>query len=417
MSTFRKVIARPGTYLAKNLTGGRTAKTLTKEDLQEIAKTGNEMLKSGHLIPAPYGHTDPKGVYPQPLFQQTADGKTELIDSQSNHSSRWDHAINAGFWTGFETDESGALVGTLEAEGDESNPETHAGRIGKTFKQTSALLASEWTDGKGIKFTNAPLHICLTNKAVEPDQKNFEPVKNDSTLAVAMTFSEDDLLNMSLDGQDTSTANDSSLPASASPEIINKIREALKSKLKVTLPDDTDGTNFLDRFLTVLTNLQDKEDGEDLFSEPKGTETLQSPTVMSTDSNPTTDKRSEVLLSTLVENKKSSFKQRIETLVSEGKIGRKYADSVLTPAIDAFTMSLDDITEDGTFKPNYIEMSLATLEEKDSLNTATETALPSGSEVPDEPANMGAADDEPNAADVDSLLDTIFPRSIYQPTS
>lgn len=404
MALFRKVIARPGTYLARGLDGKRLAKTLTAQELAEVCRTGNDMLAKGHLIPAPYGHTDKDGLYPVPLYAGS-DGAAE--------SPRWDHAVNAGFWKSFETDEQGALVGVLETD------EEHAKRIGNEYRQTSALLASSWTDGKGETFRNAPLHVCVTNKAVEPDQENFSllPSQKETLAEVAMAFSQDGYLGKLEEDQDSFVAmsEDSEVGevgevgnVALVPELIGKVKQELKTKLDLTLPDDTSPENFMDRFLTILLNLKPKEEGDDVLTEPKGTETLQSPTIMSQDPvSPAADSKTQVLLKSLTESRRSAYKTRMESLVKQGKIGRKYADEKLVPQIEAFAMSLDDVNEDFTFSKNHLEMALDILEENESLvGELKNQSEPAGADVPAEPEDMTGGE-ELTKESVNAILDEL----------
>jgi hypothetical protein len=394
MATFRKIIARPGTYLARNLSGERVAKTITTEDIKKIADSGNAMLAAGHLIPAPYGHTDKNGTYPLPL-------------SESDESPSWDHAVNAGFWKEFSIGDNGELVGTLEVDGDQEDPNSHAGRVGKTFRQTSALLAEKWVDGSGTTFNNAPLHVCLTNKAVERDQSNFEPVDAQSALACAFALSMGD----SVGGYEDNIPSSPEGPAE-SADAINKLKTELKSKLGISLPEDTNPTNFFDRLIAILTNLKPKEEEGDMFSEPKDSEELSAPSVMSNDIHKD-DPKMAFLLNNLVSSKKDSYKSRINELVKEGKVGRKYADDTLLPKVDAFSLSLDDINEEGNSEKNYIELALETLEAKESLTESTDTQEPSGSEVPEEPVDMSDTDQEPTMEEVNERLNQFFPSTIY----
>lgn len=172
--TFRKVIGRPGVVLPKNPLGKRKVKIVDKDYWKEVCKEANALLKDGNLIPAPLGHTDDNGVYPVPLVKGLNDS---LLDAKTGEPSRWDHAVNVGFWgteKPFEVDEkTGELVGYLTAEGDPNDPNSQAGQVKSAYKQTSPFIA-DWVDGEGKTRRNALLHVCLTNRAVQPNQKPFE---------------------------------------------------------------------------------------------------------------------------------------------------------------------------------------------------------------------------------------------------
>lgn len=436
MAVLRKVIARPGKYLVRTLDGKRAVSNLSKSKLAKTAKTGNEMLGDGLLIPAPYGHSDGKKVVPVPVYRDPNDPNI-LLDAKDGKPVRWDHALNAGFWQKFEIgeagDEEGALIGYVEAEGDLNDEKTHAGRLRNMFRQTSPLIHGEWVDGKGNLRENAPLHICVTNKAVEYGQNNFQAMPDDQELSIAMSFSDDDLIALSTDddgsesekvdpnakavetdSNKTTVETDKTSQPALGPEIVNKVRTELKLKLNVTLPDDTDATNFLDRLLTILTNLEAKEEEEGEFNvEPKDGEPPKAPTIMSLDELET--KKINGALGTLAAKRKAEFKSRIERAVSKGRTGRAHADKKLMPLVESFAMSLDDMDEEGNFRPTAIEMALDALEDAEALiDEENPSDQPNGSYVPGQPADMRLPGDaEVSQKDVDETLDRIFPASRF----
>lgn len=431
MARFKKVVARPGRYLVKTPSGKRAVRNLTKSDLAKAAKTGNEMIKDGLKIPAPYGHSDGNRLIPIPLTANP-DDPASLVDADTLQPPKWDQAINAGFWTSFETNKHGELIGVLEVEGDENDPNSHAGRIGKTFVQTSPLLLGEWIDGKGRLRENAPLHICLTNKAVEPGQDNFERIEEDSPYAIAMSFSDEDLLALALDDEATPSGDDKNgkvsdpevnpeaenptkqdvdkIETATGPDMVTKVREELKDKLNITLPEDTTPENILERILIVLANLEpmNKEKETDFEEEPEDGQPPKAPTIMSTDHE---IKKLNAGLNQLTQARKTEFKNRIENLVECRRIGRAHANDKLLPLVDAFQMSLDDLEEDGSFKKSALEMSLDLLEDPEAM--AAETTLPKGGKTPEKAADMGGPDGEIDQKEVDSVLDSIFGNRVY----
>jgi hypothetical protein len=433
---FRKVIARPGKYLVRTLSGERAVQNFTKSKLAKMAKTGTDMLKEGMLIPAPYGHSDGKKVVPVPLLKDPEDPNI-FLDADTGKPSRWDHALNAGFWRKFETDETGALVGYVEAEGDEKDEKTHAGRVGKMFQNVSPVVHGQWIDGKGNLREDALLHVCLTNKPVDFGQDNFKAMPDEPNYSIAMALYEDDIYAMSddepgdqkdpkkvssnasqTDAPEANPATDAedALPNPAlGPEVINKIKLELKTKLKVTLPDDTNETNFLDRLLTILTNLEAEEEEESEFDvEPEDGKPPRTPTIMSLDAEVLT-KKNTGLLTVITDQRKKSYKERVEALVASGRVGRAHAEAAFLPTIEAFAMSVDDVGEDGTFAPNAIEMSLDLLEKNEALTEPTKDGQqPKDGKVPNKPADMQDAPvDEVSEALVNETLDSLMPPSIY----
>lgn len=432
MAVFKKVISKPGTYLVKTMTGKRAVRKLSKADFAQAVKTGNEMLGDGLMIPSPYGHSDGQKVIPVPLTANP-DDPALFVDAETGEKPKWDQAINGGFWRKFELGPEGEFIGYVEADGDPADPNTNAGRIGKTFVQTSPLLLGEWVDGKGRLRKNAPLHICLTNKAVEPNQSNFQAMPDDSPYAIAMSFSDDDLIALSTDengsepekvdpnakaietdSNKTTVETDKTSQPEMGPEIVNKVRTELKLKLNVTLPDDTDATNFLDRLLTILTNLEAKEEEEGEFDvEPEDGKPPKSPTIMSLDELET--KKLNGALGNIAAKRREEFKARIERAVSKGRTGRAHADKKLLPLVEGFAMSLDDMDEEGNFKASAIEMALDALEDAEALvGEEAEGDAPVDGYKPGQPDDMRApGDGEVDQKTVDEVLDSVFPNSPF----
>lgn len=393
MAIFKKTFGKPGTYLA-HINGKRKAVTITKEDNLRKVATTNAMLEDGHLIPAPYGHVDENGIQPVPLFRS----EEGLVDEKTRKKPRWDQAVNAGFWKKFEVADDGSIVGYLETDGDEKDENTHAGRIGKTYKQVSPFFVPKWTGGDGKTREDAILHVCLTNRATEPKQENFTP--SDQELAVAMSLSEEDIVGgvqmsddepksskSNMDGGSSSQENpadeaedDSSEEAEkkGDEEAIHndKLSElilALRERLEIELPEDTTPENVVERLLIIISNIP-KEESEGLpKSEPDDADPEPTPVVMSQDQN--ADKKAVALLNVALSGKKKELKDRVNAMVKKGQVGRKHADEQLLPAIDGIAMSLDDLSveEDSFTFPKFpVEMSLDLLEERPGLTDQTD---------------------------------------------
>jgi hypothetical protein len=432
MAILHKTIVKPGKYLVRTLSGDRAVRKLSKTDLARAAKTGNEMIKAGILIPVPYGHSDGTNAVPVPVTRDL-DDPTILLDAKTGKPARWDHALNSGFIQRFEVGADGSLDGYIDAEGDVNDEKTHAGRLGKMFKQVSPLLLGEWVDGKGNLREMAPLHVAVTNKGVEFGQQNFRAMPEDQELSIAMSFSDDDLIALSTDedgsepekvdpnakaietdSNKSTVETDKTSQPEMGPEIVNKVRTELKLKLNVTLPDDTDATNFLDRLLTILTNLEAKEEEEGEFDvEPEDGKPPKSPTIMSLDELET--KKLNGALGNIAAKRREEFKARIERAVSKGRTGRAHADKKLLPLVEGFAMSLDDMDEEGNFKASAIEMALDALEDAEALvGEEADGNAPADGYKPGQPDDMRSpGDGEVDQKDVDEILDQVFPNSPF----
>ena len=404
--TFKKKIAKPQTVLPKNPLGQRKVEHITPERLRKIADSGNKMLADGLLIPAPYGHTDDNGVYPLPLVRSTSGA---LVDAKTGEQSRWDHAVNSGFWTGFEIDpQDNGLIGYLEAEGDVNDENTHAGRIGKTFRQTSPFFV-DWLDGSNVKREEAPLHICVTNRAVQNGQDNFELVKvtdknvivpdeeriaksglTHPELAIAMAL---DPLELSLDGSNDDVVKEGPI----SPGMVGRIKALLKEKLDILLGDDTNSENIVDRIVTVLYNMKPIEEGDEAGLAPDGSRIL-SPTIMSLDNANPDDinllkKQNQSLLGMATTSVKTRITERITKLQKAGKIGKTYAENKLNE-VGAVALSLDDWdAEAGKVKKLPIELALDEIEAAAGVSVMDPPTKVKEGEVegfvPQEPDDMG----------------------------
>lgn len=410
---FKKKVARPGVVLPKNPLGRRQVKAIDREYLERVAATGNEMLKAGILIPMPYGHTDENGVYPIPLLQGV---NGSLVDAKEGGVPRWDQAVNSGFACSFEIDpEDGGLVVESEHEGEKENQESHAGRVGTTFRQTSPFI-SDWTDGSGKHWKDAPLHICLTNRGVQHNQEEFKLITDDGApnqeliskqgltspeLAIAMSIDLDSYMDKSLsDALALSADSDMEMLSQSisgiSPEMTNKIKELLKTKLGLTLPDDTDTNNLGDRLVTILTNMETRKEGDDITQMPNGTDAIQTPMIMADDLTPETNpddlvianKRANFLLSAFLEAKKKSLANRISKMIKQGQVGRPKGDALLGQ-VNGLALSLDDF--DGEQAPKTpLELALDMLEETDAIvdGDAEGQDAPEGAEIPNEAPDM-----------------------------
>lgn len=436
---FKKKVGRPGVAMPKNPLGRRTARVLDRDYWQSVAETGNEMLKEGILIPVPYAHTDDNGVYPIPLLKGVNGGYLDA-NNPNGELPRWDLAANAGFAKKFEIDpEDGGLIVELEAEGDPNDQETHAGRIGKTFKQTSPFIG-DFKDGSGKVWKNAPLHICLTNRAVQHGQSDFQLLTESGDpnqeliakqgltspeLAIAMAIGMEDYtdaLAFAVGDDDSRTLASAIAGAGLTKEQVNKIKQLLEEKLRLKLPDDTSTENIGDRLVTVLTNMESQ--GDDLEAQlPVGSELLHQPVQMALNTGNTSGtgntspagkaapaaaaapasnpddlvvmermkKQNQGLLAVAVKQKKDAVLAQLRRLVHAGKIGTKRAKEVLTPKIEGLAYSLDDLGEDGSLPQSPIELALAELEEEAGLIDAERLGdedRPDGSDIADETDDM-----------------------------
>lgn len=440
--TFRKVVARPGIQLGSGLNGTRRVAVLTKEDLELAAKTTNEMIADGHLIPSPYSHQDDNGLHPLPLVRdpKITDpfDPNYLVDGKTKKTPSWDRAINSGFWKNFSVNENGELEAEIEAEGDENDENSHAGRIKKTFRQVSPFIHKQFVDGDGKIRRNAIMHVAVTNKGVQPGQKNFENVasrkqEEEYNLAMALALPTEDENVISLGNDILQFASPE--PTSSSPgnppsdkdtsssdkpmeegspgegegaaKHVADIVLLFQEKFDLTFPDDTDENNFIDRLKAVLSALPSLgDDSEDMKKPPVGTEKKDPVMAMSTTTDPQASpetqallaklqSQNEALLGLVVQKLQSEYKGRIENLVRDGRIAHKFATEELIPQVDAFSITTDQLAEDGSYNgSNHLELALRVLENNIALGLPGGQGKPANIQKLDAPGDMVNPEDE-----------------------
>lgn len=411
MPKFHKTIVKPGVYRI-DTPKGRRIKPVTAKYLKQVVENTREMLDAGIKIPGPYAHRDENSEEPGLLIEK--DG--QYLDAGTNAPQRWNAKINAGFWSGFDVDENGAISGILESP-DEN--------IGKTIQATSIRVTPSFTDGLGRTWKNVIQHVALVTDPVEPGQDNFTQLIEEDEYAIAMSLSMANEIGGSptKEKKPLSTA-DKKFPASGSnsgqsdkgsdkpgddsssrkpegedgedeiedtpPQNAAGAGQAaslvtlLLDKFQIQLPADTTDQNILERLIVVLTSIpSDEEDDEELLQKKpeKGSEVQSSPVIMSLEN------KTNKLLDSYVIQRKSQLKSRVSDFIKKGKVGKKYADEVLTPAIDGLTMSLEDMDETtGEFKKDALEMSLDMIDSREGLLEGSEGENKEGDleEVPGE---------------------------------
>jgi hypothetical protein len=398
MPLLKKKIVSPGVYRTTDLATGKVREeTVTPDRIQHWASEGTRYLTAGNQLPAPWSHVDPNTGLP---VMVSANGILPRSD------------INGGFWkfltTEFDPEEGLTLVGYVDVDGDENDPNTPAGKVGKTVRETSIFALPQWADGKGNSFVDVPMHVAMITHAIQPNQKNFEKVP-DGALAIAMSHrvhsfkptamaSPPSSIQGSTDpssggqsggqagnkpgGQSYGGGNGQSSPtATAASADITQVIAALR-QCGIDLPDDTSPMNFFERLLVACRqkSVSEGNQGGDLYSPPEGAATQQpAPVAMSQNPPATTapgtfdfskvpldvfmshpaakqlvDANNQ-LQSIVLEQAKTGLQLRIKKLIEGGTITQKYADEMLKPLLDGFAMS-------HIGKPNAVEATLTAIE-------------------------------------------------------
>lgn len=360
MAKFRKKIVTPGVKTVGRLDGKQEKDAITPERVKDWVKNNKKLKELGVLIPAPFSHQDKEHKFAFPVIMGK-DGET-LADAYSGANKEippaWDLVdANAGFWEDFDVDPTdGSLVGEVDIP----NADKSA-KIGKEVKQTSVLVmpGRRITDreGKEHEIGEHLAHVAICLHAQEPGQENFVPL-SDLPASLAMSF-----IMPSLAMDDITGLPDLNKPKD--PELY-KVITLLRSALNVALPEETTRENFLQSLTLVLTqklaDQQESEQEESVTSRPNAAKT-QSPSIaMSETVTPKPDKSEAILMSLLNKNKRKELEDRIAKLVSTGRTSKDYADRVLNPRLQGFSMSAADLNDKGEFNKSPLEDLIEGLE-------------------------------------------------------
>lgn len=286
---FIKDIVSVGRYEIPDGRGGVREHEISLDRLRKWANTFNSMRESGIRIPCPFNHD----VNAVPV-QLGSDGT--LASSQEN----------AGFWDALWVDEDqGKLMGVLDAHGEGSDPNSPAGKISNTIRETSVYVRPQgWKDGKGRDWEEPILHIAAVTHPIQPGQDNFQPLAED--IAIAMAFKADKTTTKAKpkakssslplppgesDGVDATTpTNPDKVLGSEKPDVaamggsMSDVIGMLKDIAKIALPEDTNEQNFVERLRIALTQKsiseEDEEDEGTVFQPPEGAALRNAPFVM-----------------------------------------------------------------------------------------------------------------------------------------
>lgn len=346
-----KEIVTEGRYLTSDDDGKMSYKNLTREDIEGMKTTFDHMKSKGLSVPAPWKHD-----FGITAFTKIKEGSKGVLD---------DSTQNGGFWTEMTTreNEEGKLVavGIIEAPGDPEDPNTPAGKIGTTVKETSIYLRKKHplTDDSGEVLENVPMHIALVTHAIEPNQKNFELKDGDYAIAMSQLVLDD-------------------APASDFAEL----SRLLSKVAKIFLPNSTTMETLVGNLIIALEqkNLLSEEDSS---SSPSNTFVME-PLVMSKLSkeqvdalvkanavNPATEKpftadelqalgadapkkeetptsttKADLMMShmqaELQNDRRGNFRSRINTLIENGIVAQDVADKQLFPKADGYLLKFGE---------------------------------------------------------------------------
>jgi len=366
---FKKVIVTEGKYRQYNpKTNQFEMREVTKDDLQKTASTFQEMRGAGLRVPAPWKHD-----FNVTTFAKLEEGDNGLLK---------DSSVNAGFWESLSTeviDGKTALVGTIEAAGKPEDPNTPAGKIGTSVKDTSIYLRDKFVDGTGKEWDKAIMHIALVTHPIEPNQRNFELAENDSYIAMSELM-ENEIEN----GSETDA-------------LLSELSGKLRKVCKIFLPPNTTSENLVSNLMIAVSQYELCE-GEENGSTPGSSESkfVVEPVIMANFNkdqiealvaanaiNPATNKAftledfqnsaSQVadpvsvqtqlvmsaMQSTMQADRRKAYRSRIDQLVETGRTTKAFADSNLYTQADSYNLEFAN----GEVKAPALETVLMSLEQ------------------------------------------------------
>ena len=405
MPRFHKVIVSPGVWEVATDDGGTRQEVVTPARIQKWARNYTRLRSKGYLAPAPFAHVDPvTKQMPHPI-QMGRNGTLPRSD------------LNRGFWDSLSVDSTGSLVGEVDVEGDVTDYNTPAGKVGTTIKETSVYVKHGFKDGTGEVYDEMPMHIALVTHPIEGGQSNFQPIASQSGFAIAMSQcvmmasggqgfgnSNADPITGGSDGSQNGSGNNSDRSKSQFSDptgdtkgpIATKIVQALRHEnIGIDLPDDTDDTNILERILVAcrqkateksndfqLQNQSQNDPNNPPKPKGKGSSTRNSPegateqpasiamsqtaTVPATADNALLmsqvqglTEANKLLAGYVTKLEKDKRGSRIQSLVATGRCAKEYAETKLMPLLGAFQMSL---AADGSPANSPIDAVLEALE-------------------------------------------------------
>lgn len=390
MPKFVKDIVTAGKYVLPDGKGGSREIAITTERLQKWAENFEKQRNSGLHIPAPALHDFEKGI---PVRM----GQDGTLRSSADNLGFWDYV-----WVDPETK---TLKGVLDAPGSFDDPNTPAGKVGKTIRETSIYVAPKWKDGSGTEWDEAVMHIACVTHPIEKSQANFQPA--DDGLAIAMSFKQADSSNAPspsgepVDPNKVLGSKSTEYATSVDNGRIAEVITLLRDVAKISLPENTTQDNIVERLLIALSQkaIENEEEDEGGVSQPpEGAQLRNAPFVMSFSQkqieallkvqNPETgkpfttaelkavgepaadvvmshpkvkelEKSSLILLNTVTEQAKANYRSRAAALVASGRANKAYVDSKILPMVEAVVMSFG---EDGKPAVQPIDTVLDALE-------------------------------------------------------
>jgi hypothetical protein len=365
MARFKKEIVTAGEYDQWDRDGKPYVKNITVKDLEKMKASYDKMQSKGLKVPAPWKH----------------DKKINAFDSNTTGGFLDDSSKNGGFWDTLQVEViegKTKLTGFIEAPGDVNDPNTPAGKISTTVRDTSIYVRDKMplTDGSGESIENALMHIALVTHPIEAGQKNFELVEDGYSISMS---------------QYREAVQESDIDDLADSSNIAELTTELRKCLKIFLPVGTTLKNLVPNLLAsikqyeMLNENESQNDSNIVKVDPIIMNQAQIDSIIKSGAvNPETGKvyakedfkasvsdttHNEVLMSVMQtemqSDRRKTFKSRINSLVATGRTTKAFADSNLHPKADSYEIQIAD----GKMVEAPLEMILMSLEAMESTKT------------------------------------------------
>lgn len=264
MARFKKDIVSEGEFWVNDPdTNTRHKTVLTRARFAKWLESFNKSRAKGYNIPAPFDH-DTKNAVP---LRFGRDGVPSALSNAGFIESLTQEIRDAG-----DGKSVAVLVGEFDVPGDENDPTSPAGRIGKTIRDTSVYIRPNYTDGTGEVHEEGFMHAALCVLPIQPGQANFTSVPAPG-LAIAMSQRvvvmstgsgstpgglAAQFENQPDDDENTpepgNTLGDPS--GQLNGDIARRVVEALREAKVMDLPDDTSEETILQYILVAVRQKQ-----------------------------------------------------------------------------------------------------------------------------------------------------------------
>lgn len=327
---------------------------VTTERLRHFSQQFGRLTKAGYIVPVAWDHAS------------TLEGISPLAAADAKKSRSAKNTIGKLDSFNVAKDGKSAEV-TLKI----SDP-TAQGRAERNEVYISPVIMESWRDGRGTEYKDAVTHVDMVNHPVDHSQGPFRklPEVAAGTVALAIRMGLDPVCTLmgdpppkddddeEDDDEDGVPNKDDETPEGESdadvnnPERVSRVIEALKVH-DLVLPEDTDGTNILERLevaLGVKASIEGKGDSQDP-NDPNAGQSQVKVTDPGGFQGMSLDPRTQAAIAYAERQHRDSVKVRLKNLLDSGRCTPAEA-AAKEPSVGVVKLSLDD---KGNPEPSKLE--------------------------------------------------------------